>query len=98
MEHRWGIRHAMRLTVSFGRHFGTPGVGWLLNISTSGAYLQTMAPLRVLTLIDLTLSEDVVPGGPSFTACVVRRDRNGAGLEWQEPIRLRPGRAYVPQA
>jgi hypothetical protein len=89
MEHRWGIRRATILPVSFRLQSGACGVGQLLNISTSGAYLQTKVPLRVLTLLDLTAISDDLPGGTRSQAFVVRYDQNGVGLEWQQPIWLR---------
>jgi hypothetical protein len=89
MEHRWGYRHAANVAVSFALQSGRrSGVGRVLNISTTGAYLQTEMPLRILTLIDLTFIDGLVPRGTRFTACVMRRDQCGVGLEWEAPIRL----------
>jgi hypothetical protein len=74
--------------MSFALPSGKRGAGRVLNISTTGAYLETDAPLRVLTLIELSLIDGVLPRGERFAACVVRRDQRGVGLEWQAPIRL----------
>lgn len=87
MEHRWGNRHAANLLVSFTLQSGQRGVGRVLNISTTGAYLQTEMPLRILTLIDLFI-DAVIPRGARFTGCVMRHDQGGVGLEWESPIRL----------
>jgi hypothetical protein len=94
MEHRWGNRYAANLPVSFALQSGTRGAGRLLNISTTGAYLHTEMPLRILTLIELFI-DGFMPRGMRFTACVIRRDQGGYGLEWETPIR--PIRA-PPQA
>jgi len=85
MEHRCGKRHVANLPVSFTLQSGQRGVGRVLNISTTGAYVQTEIPLRILTLIDL-LIDGVIPRGARFTGCVMRRDQGGVGLEWQAPI------------
>jgi hypothetical protein len=62
-------------------------VGRVLNISTTGAYVQTEMPLRILTLIELFF-DGVTPRGGSFPGCVMRREHGGVGLEWEAPIRL----------
>jgi hypothetical protein len=85
MEHRWGNRHAANLPVSFTLQSGQRGVGRVLNISTTGAYVQTEIPLRILTLIDL-LIDGIIPRGVRFTGCVMRRDQGGVGLEWEARI------------
>ncbi len=86
MEHRWGNRHAANLPVSFTLQSGGRGVGRVLNISTTGAYLQTEMPLRILTLIDLFI-DGAFPRGARFRGCVMRRDQGGVGLEWEAPMR-----------
>ncbi len=86
MEHRWGKRYAADLPVNFALPSGERGVGRLLNISITGAYLQTEMPLRILNFIDLFI-DGVPPRDPRFSACVVRRDQGGVGLEWEAPIR-----------
>jgi len=85
MEHRWGNRHAANLPVSFTLRSGQRGVGRVLNISTTGAYLKTEMPLRILTLIDLSI-DGVIPRGARFAGCVMRHDQAGVGLEWEAPI------------
>jgi hypothetical protein len=57
----------------------------MLNISTTGAYVQTEISLRILTLIELFI-DGVIPRGARFTGCVMRRDHGGVGLEWEAPI------------
>ena len=87
MEHRWGIRHSTNRAVSFALPSGKLGEGRVLNISSTGAYLQTDVLLRVLTFIEVRVIGIFVPGGARFLACVVRRDQRGVGLEWEAPMR-----------
>jgi hypothetical protein len=87
MEHRWGNRHPANLLVSFALQSGKLGSGRVLNISATGAYLQTEMPLRILTLIDLMFIDGLVPRSARFTACVMRRAHSGVGLEWEASIR-----------
>jgi hypothetical protein len=49
-KHRWGRRKPINLMVRFFAMSGMTGVGRLLNISSSGAFLATTAPLRRLSL------------------------------------------------
>ena len=46
MEHRWGRRQPINLMVRFFAMSGMTGVGRLLNISSTGAYLATTETLR----------------------------------------------------
>jgi hypothetical protein len=86
MEHRWGRRQPINLMVRFFTVSGMTGVGRLLNISSSGAFLATTAPLRPLSLVYLE------PAAAPFweiqsrriAASVVRQDAIGVGLEWCE--------------
>jgi hypothetical protein len=86
MEHRWGRRQPINLMVRFFTLSGMTGAGRLLNISSSGAFLATTAPLRPLSLVYLE------PAAAPFweiqsrriTASVVRQDAIGVGIEWCE--------------
>ena len=86
MEHRWGQRQPINLMVRFFAMSGMTGVGRLMNISSSGAFLATTSPLRRLALVYLE------PAAAPFweiqsrriAASVVRRDEIGVGLEWCE--------------
>ena len=84
MDHRWGRRQATDLPVRFVAKAGTTGTGRVLNISLTGAYLETEVPLRLLSLV--YLEPDVSGSGDGTRRCiaasVVRRDALGAGLEW----------------
>jgi hypothetical protein len=86
MEHRWGRRQSTDLMVRFFASSGSSGIGRVLNISSTGAFLETTARLRPLSLLHLE------PAGATFwetqsrriAASVVRQDAGGVGLEWCE--------------
>jgi PilZ domain len=81
MEHRWGERRPIDLAVRFVVLPGTVGTGHVINISSSGAFMETQIPLRLLSLLYLqpmNFAEDEI------AATVVRRDARGVGLEWCE--------------
>ena len=86
MEHRWGRRQSTNLFVRFFASSGATGIGCVLNISSTGAFLATTARLRPLSLVYLE------PAGATFwqiqsrriAASVVREDASGVGLEWCE--------------
>jgi hypothetical protein len=87
MDHRWGRRQPTDVAVQFVTKPGTTGTGRVLNISLTGAYLETQVPLRLHSLVYL---EPAVPAPAAdhrrrVAASVVRRDALGVGLEWCEP-------------
>ena len=86
MEHRWGQRQPVNLVVRFFAMSGMTGVGRLMNISSSGAFLATTSPLRRLALVYLEPTSAPLWEIQSrrIAASVVRRDEIGVGLEWCE--------------
>ncbi len=86
MEHRWGQRQSTDVMVRFVNLPATIGMGRLLNISVTGAYMETPLRLRRLSLVYLE------PAAPSsslrrfrrIAASVVRLDETGVGLEWSD--------------
>ncbi len=98
MEHRWGQRQSTDVMVRFVNLPATIGMGRLLNISVTGAYMETSVPLRRLSLVYLApavplSSRDRLSshGRQSshgrlgrIAASVVRRDETGVGLEWSD--------------
>lgn len=86
MEHRWGRRQSTDLMVRFLTMSGVTGIGRVLNISSTGAFLATTARLRPLSVVYLE------PAAAAFweiqsrriAASVVRQDASGVGLEWCE--------------
>jgi hypothetical protein len=93
MEHRWGRRYDTDVAVRFVALPGTIGSGCITNISLSGAFMETGAQLRLLTLLYIEgLASDRERGDPGapkrLAATVVRRCSAGVGLEWCERWRL----------
>jgi hypothetical protein len=94
MEHRWGRRESTDITVQFLTRCGTVGSGRVLNISSTGAYLQTTVslPLNSLIYLEPTAPMPVVGNIRRIAASVVRQDAWGAGLEWCETVN--PGNRF----
>jgi hypothetical protein len=86
MEHRWGQRRSTNVSVRFITMPSTTGTGRLVNISPTGAFMETNLNLRLLSLVYLELAEQPTSSGLSgrLAATVVRRDPTGVGLEWCE--------------
>jgi hypothetical protein len=97
MEHRWGRRQDTNVPVYFLTLPTTRGTGRLLNVSCTGAWLETSVPLRLYSLLYLECFDDRAPADVRPWASVVRRTADGAGLEWCEEGGLyqmeRPSRA-----
>jgi len=64
------------------------GIGRITNISLTGAYLETAMQLRLLSVLDVTAVDARLLNGRArgMSACVVRRDSSGVGLEWCESV------------
>ena len=91
MEHRWGQRRRTTVSVRFITMPSTTGLGRLLDISPTGAFMETDSNLRLLSLLylesaELDLVEHSAMTGISgrLAATVVRRNSMGVGLEWCE--------------
>src|SRR6185369_3712629 len=86
MDHRWGQRVAVDLAIQLLCHPRTIAVGRLMNVSVSGAYVRTglipalLAPVRILGF----LSEIEGTRREAIEGYVVRREREGFGIEWFE--------------
>ncbi len=84
MEHRWGRRQPIDLMVQFSAVPGKIGIGRLVNISSSGAFMETAMPLRPLSVVHLGRAS--IPlgetRGNAIAASVVRQNAMGVGLEW----------------
>jgi hypothetical protein len=83
MEHRWGNREPTNVAVNFVV-YGTTGAGRVLNVSLTGAYLETSIPPRLLSVVYLQLARTASAAAECIAATVVRRDPWGVGLEWCE--------------
>jgi hypothetical protein len=85
MKHR-GQRHRTNVAVRFFTRPATNGVGSVINISPTGAFMQTQTPLRLLSIIYLEPTDPPLADGVvgRIAATVVRSDDTGVGLEWCE--------------
>jgi hypothetical protein len=86
MEHRWGIRRTLGVGVKLYVRSQPPRLSRLLNASSSGAYVATNSPLRIMTRVRLALGWDRFQRADRhrIAAYVVRSDARGIGIEWQE--------------
>ena len=87
MEHRWGERKRCRARVCVSAGAGASGAGGMRDVSVSGAFLETALPLPLFSQIAIAvLSADGSTHAVEFTACVVRSEPDGVGVEWCEPV------------
>jgi len=88
MDHRWGQRQATNLAVHVAGTSGATGAARMVNVSLTGAYLETSAPLRRHALVYVAPSSrhNCVGGSRRIAAYVIRRDSLGVGLEWCQPL------------
>lgn len=91
MDHRWGQRQTTDVTVRLVARSGVAGVARVVNVSLTGAYLETSVPLRLHSLVYLEPStQNHAPvNGNRVAANVVRQDELGVGLEWREALTKR---------
>jgi hypothetical protein len=88
MEHRWGQRKAAHQRVRLLTAGGIAAHGIIQNVSTSGAFVKTALPGRILSTVQIAfISEN--QRSRSFrtvAAQVVRTTAEGLGLEWCEQV------------
>lgn len=86
MEHRWGERLLVCLPVHVSTHAFSQWDGKLTDISVSGAHLQGDVELRPLTRVAVAVVLPQVSKYHTYPvpAYVVRKHRDGYGLEWCE--------------
>ena len=87
MEHRWGERVALRLTVELSSGSSPPVAGSIENVSSSGAFVRTeggRGPPR--GPVEVTFPEGEFGRRPAvrLAAYVVRETDLGVGIEWSE--------------
>lgn len=86
MEHRWGQRIPADIGVRISARLGMIGVGRILDLSVSGAWIRARLNLSVLARVMIVL--DSTPArkheAPSIGAYVTRTSRDGFGVEWYE--------------
>ena len=86
MELHRGERRSTDVTVKFFTRPAIAGVGRILNISTTGAFMETHLPLRLLSLLYLEPTNQATADDACgrIAATVVRFSASGVGLEWCE--------------
>ncbi|HTU67575.1 MAG TPA: PilZ domain-containing protein [Steroidobacteraceae bacterium] len=82
MEHRFGRRLSCGTRVRLTAGEGIAGAGRLVNVSLSGAYIETSLDLPPFSLLEI--SSDGRPRAVELLASVVRKDATGVGVEWCE--------------
>jgi PilZ domain len=89
MEHRWGQRAGVCLRTRLICRPYAIGVGWLSELSLSGAFIRTdLAPVT-LSHVDIVFDGPESGGSPREAgsvvgARVVRTQPDGVGVEWDE--------------
>lgn len=87
MEHHRGQRRSTDVAVQFFTRPDATGIGRLVNISSTGAFMETQSPLRILSLLYVEpIGLPSVNNGTSgrLAATVVRCEASGVGLKWCE--------------
>jgi hypothetical protein len=86
MEHRCGKRTPVDIDVRLIGASGVTGVGRMLDVSATGAFIHTLIELPVLTPVyiePLDLRRPFLEAR-GVAAFVARRTTSGLGLEWAE--------------
>jgi hypothetical protein len=81
-----GQRRSTNVTVQFFTRPATIGIGRVVNVSATGAFMETQLPLRLLSLLYLEPTDQLPADSTSgrIAATVVRCGATGVGLEWCE--------------
>jgi PilZ domain len=86
MEHRWGQRVAVDLAIRIaGRPYNVRAAR-LADLSSSGAFIKVCADLRPLSRVQIAIAlpHKLTRPTPMVAAYVVRRCKDGIGVEWCE--------------
>lgn len=91
MEHRLGVRVPICIPVTLDHAGETPVFGRMLNVSLSGAYVETRTRFPLLTRINLACEWALQNHSlePCITAFVTRMSPVGVAIEWLD---------FAPQA
>ena len=86
MEHRWGERFPVDIAVRLAPRPYTLSAARLTDLSVSGGWIRTSLDLRRLARVQvaLVLPQRFTHATPIVNAFVVRRSREGIGVEWCE--------------
>jgi hypothetical protein len=86
MDHRWGRRVQVDVPVRIAAHRFAVRDGRLIDLSVSGALIETDSDARMLTRVQVTLLLPAYPRheAPTLEAYVARKHGHGIGVEWCE--------------
>jgi hypothetical protein len=85
MEHRWGQRRNISKSVQLRTQGGSVALGRMLNVSLSGAFVQTSLKARPLAQVQLQIISSKRPRTTTqIDAQIIRLTETGLGLEWHE--------------
>jgi hypothetical protein len=88
MEHRWGDRRQVILSIRLYGSDRSAAIGLLTDISLSGAYVRTAFTPADLSQINIEVDEhdrgNTGPGPLQLQGRVVRHGPTGVGIEWKE--------------
>ncbi len=86
MEHRWGKRVEVRLTVELSSGSSAPVTGSLENLSSSGAFVRTQGEGPPRGPVEVTLAQSGSGRGVPvrLAGYIVRQAGGGVGIEWCE--------------
>jgi hypothetical protein len=89
VEHRWGQRKEVRQRVRVVLAGAIAAQGQVANVSISGAFVRTLLPAPVLSIVQIAFVADddrrSLASG-TVAAQVVRRTPEGLGLEWCDQV------------
>ena len=83
---RFGLRVAVEVPVGLAVTGGPSGSGKIRNASISGALIETALdlPLHTNLLVTLTIPDGNARAVRELSACVVRVEVHGVGVEWRD--------------
>jgi PilZ domain len=86
MEHRWGERVELRLTVELSSGSSLPVAGSMVNVSSSGAFVRTIGRRPPRGPVEVTFAEPGSDRGRvvQLPGYVVRESSTGVGIEWSQ--------------
>ena len=86
MDLRWGRRVQVDVPVRIAAHRFAVRDGRLIDLSVSGAFIETDSDARMLSRVQVTLLLPAYPRheAPTLEAYVARKHGHGIGVEWCE--------------
>jgi PilZ domain-containing protein len=84
VEHRWGERLSVRTRVAIRTRGGSQGIGYLRDVSMSGALLPSGVRASLMSRVRVFFTEGPFRGGLSIEGEVVRFTEDGFAVEWRE--------------